>query len=538
MRNVVNLLVGLALVGAAVGIVVKVILPRLQQNSASQAPKPPPIKLASLPAEFVKRVNAAPDHKAAELLRGGRDQYDRPNERAELNSLTKERRRVARTNLDKQIESLVQEHRYSDAVRTSRRFSSAWGTPGPIDAIRKRQTDEVAIRKAEADALVNDGRYVAARESLTPPEGLFEAEAITQFAEHLDVVVRRIRVRSYRAAGHTPVLEVGPAQPPKKGRPSMPPALPGAPHADVKRIGEARALLARMAALFQAGNYGPLVKATKNLRGYFGDLAFVKRKRDSLHAILLFARYKSQGIKGLFSATESNLLGSAIRLVYRFETRAELFDWEQMKPIPHKSNGKFELVRSGVRGTGVAALVQRAYFTGKITLSCKSTPQKPESHGLAFYEAGNEQRQVILLATNHWFTEGENYVKKRAGHSILLIGKGVNNDVPSNTPDVGFVFKGPSRTKPSPPGGKEIELRLEFEDSRVKGEVRYRGTKAQLGVEARGDDGRGFERHRPALFVVEAGVVFREVEIRGNLHPSFARERERELLDLADAAFE
>lgn len=537
MRNVVTLLVGLVLIGAAAAIVIKIILPQLQGTRTAQAPEPPPVELASLPAEFVARVNAAPDLAAAELLRTARDRYHRPNEAAELSSLRKERRRVARTNLDAQIETLTEEHRYVDALQTSRRFSKAWGTPGPIDEIRKEQSDEVTARKAEADALVEDGRYVAARESLAPPSGLFEKDATDAFAEYLTKIIRRIRVRSYRADGNTPVLE---SEVPiaKKGRPSPPPTLPGAPHPDVKRIGEARALLRRMAGLFQSGSYGPLVKATKELTGYYGDLDFVKTRQDSLHAILQFARYKSEGMKGLFSATEANMMGNAVRLVYRFENRSELYDWEQMKPIPHAKDGEFEFVRRGVRGTGVAALVHRGFFTGKVTLSCRSTPHKPESHGLAFYEADNEQRQVILLATNHWFTEGENYVKKRAGHSILLIGKGVNNDVASDSPEVGFVFKGPSRTKPSPPAGKEIELRLEFEDGRVKGEVRYGSGNAQLGVEARGDDGRGFQRHRPALFVVEAGVVFREVEIRGNLHPSFRRERERELLDLADAAFE
>ena len=145
---------------------------------------------------------------------------------------------------------------------------------------------------------------------------------------------------------------------------------------------------------------------------------------------------------------------------------------------------------------------------------------------------------ILLLATNHWFVEGENYVKKRPGHSMLLIGKGVNNDVSVDSPEIGFVFKGPSITKPAPRAGTEIGLKLVVEPGRARGEVSWKGKTGTMNVEAKGDDGRGFQRHRPTLYVIEAGVVFREVEIRGNLHPSFVGERERELLDLAGSLFD
>ena len=56
------------------------------------------------------------------------------------------------------------------------------------------------------------------------------------------------------------------------------------------------------------------------------------------------------------------------------------------------------------------------------------------------------------------------------------------------------------------------------------------------GENARGDDGRGFQRHRPTLFVVQAGVIFRNIRIRGRIDPAFEREREQELLDGVEAA--
>ena len=48
----------------------------------------------------------------------------------------------------------------------------------------------------------------------------------------------------------------------------------------------------------------------------------------------------------------------------------------------------------------------------------------------------------------------------------------------------------------------------------------------------KGDDGRSIKRLRPALFVLENGVVFKDVVIKGTLHASFQRERVQELLDL------
>jgi hypothetical protein len=536
-KNVATPLLGLLLLAAAGWVGWKFVLPKLQKPARSGESSLPSVEVAGLPADFVTRIETVGDLEAADLLRSARNRYTLPRQKIEFADLRQRRRARALANLERTIEALLEESRCADALRRITEFERGWGDSGRSDGVREEQKRLIAERLAEVDALVEDGRYVAAREACIPPEGLFDESAAQAFRDHAKAVEKRIRIRSYRSNAHTPVLDSGPAPKPTQARPSAPPPLPGAPHADVKRMGEARALLLRMAKLFRAGQYGPLVKATDNLLGYFGDLKYIRRRNESLQAMLSFARYKNDGVKGLFHATEVNMLGAALQLTYRFATPEELLDWEELKPIPHAKNGKFEQARNGVRGTGVASLVLHGFFDSNVRMSCVSKPQKPQSHGIAFFESDNEQRQVILLATNHWFTEGENYVKKRPGHSILLIGKGVNNDVPVDSPEIGFVFKGPSRARPSPPGGAEIDLSLSLSGDQLKAEVGYKGDRAKLGIQARGDDGRGFQRHRPTLFVIEAGVVFREVKIRGKLHPDFVREREGELLDLAETAF-
>jgi hypothetical protein len=139
----------------------------------------------------------------------------------------------------------------------------------------------------------------------------------------------------------------------------------------------------------------------------------------------------------------------------------------------------------------------------------------------------------MLLVTNHWFTEGENYVKQRPGHSLLMIGKGVNADVPVDAPEVGFVFRGGSITKPDPPAGAELGLSFELKENRMTGDVSWQLETGTLREDAIGDDGRTIERLRPALYVVDAAVLFREVVIEGTLHPDFEKAR---LRDLAEAA--
>ncbi|MEM8886337.1 MAG: hypothetical protein AAGD14_19940, partial [Planctomycetota bacterium] len=478
----------------------------------------------------------ADDWPCSARVRAAAVKYSLPTPRWALAALRQRRGATARKNLDAEVERLLEELRYVDAIDAVKRYQKSWGKADWIERVREEQTKQVEQRFADAKVLVQEGRYVAAREAVLIPPERFEAEAVEKNKEYRHAVEKLIRIHQYSGAERIPTMDGDPPPPPKAGRPSPPPALPGAPHADVKRLYEARALMVKASALFRSGQFGQLATAAEELVGYFGDLDYVSRRADGIQAMLTYARYKSQGLKGLFHATEVKKQGSGVKLTYHFEKPEEMLDWEPMKPIPHAQNGEFVQARRGVRGTGVAGYVLYGFFDGNVQMSCISKPQKPQSHGIGFFEAGKETRQVMLLATNHWFVEGENYVKKRPGHSILLIGKGVNVDVAVDSPEIGFVFKGASITNPDPPAGAEIKLKLQMEGDQVEGQVGYRGKTGTLKRQAKGDDGRGFQRHRPALYVIETGVIFREVVIRGRLHPSFVREREGELLDLIESA--
>ena len=114
-----------------------------------------------------------------------------------------------------------------------------------------------------------------------------------------------------------------------------------------------------------------------------------------------------------------------------------------------------------------------------------------------------------------------------------MFGKGVNADVPVDAPDTGFIFRGPSITRPDLPGGAEVELSFAFEGKQMAGEVEYRGERGGRRGSTIGDDGRGIDRVRPGLFVIANRVLFKEIVVEGRLHPGFEKRRVSALLDLA-----
>jgi len=538
MRNVGTLLVGLLLLGGAAAIGWRVVLPALRAPKSSAAPTGEAAD-QTLPPDFVARFDAADDIEASELLFVGRERYTSAGQRAELTSLRVRRGSQARSRFVERLHAWIGQAQYVEARRELARFAGHWRAAAKdLDAmLDAAQELDVQRRLADADQLVEDRRYDAARESLDIPAGCFEPAANARIQQHRAKIDRRIRVRQHESANNIIVIDGGPVPEPKAGHPSAPPPLPGHPHADVKRLAEARALIAKAGALFRAGKHAQLAKAVEDLVGYFGDLKMVKRRIDGLRSVRAYARYKTIGFRGLFHATKVVVKGKRVSLTYTFASDDEYFDWEAMKLFPHADSGQFETARLGVRGTGVDGYVNRAFFSAEdVELSCEAHIQSPRSHGIGFVEAGNENRQVLLLATNHWFTEGENYVKQRPGHSILLIGKGVNNDVPVDSPETGFVFKGPSYTKPDPTPGARIKESIAMLGANVRATVEWRGRDSTLQVSARGDDGRGFKRHRPALYVVQAGVIFRNIRIRGRIDPAFEKERESELLDAVESA--
>jgi len=351
----------------------------------------------------------------------------------------------------------------------------------------------------------------------------------------MDALERRIRVHQHERTGRptgggatpTPVVRV-------VGQPGPPPALPGLPHPDVRRLDEARRLTANAKKLFHDSRFEPAAKALADLLGFYPDLPYVKRNHDAIDAVRALSRHRAEGLGGLLHATKTVRKGKRIILTYRFTNADEELDWEELSNIPHKDSGRFEVAREGVRGNGVMSYLHRAYFKNAVSIRCESHIQRARTHGLGFCQHGTETRMILLLATNHWFVEGENYVLERPGHSLLMIGKGTNNDVPVDSPETGFIFEGATRTSPNPPGGSMINLRFSIDGNRMKGSVAYKGDEATLPGEAVGDDGRGIAKVRPSLFVVQNSVLFREIVIDGVLHPDWEKERVTELLQMAE----
>jgi hypothetical protein len=109
----------------------------------------------------------------------------------------------------------------------------------------------------------------------------------------------------------------------------------------------------------------------------------------------------------------------------------------------------------------------------------------------------------------------------------------VNADVPVDSPDIGFIFRGASITRPWPAEGAEIGLSFTLRGDQMAGEISYKGADGGRRGSALGDDGRGVERTRPGLIVIDNSVTFSEIVIEGRLHPSFESRRVAQLLETA-----
>jgi hypothetical protein len=177
--------------------------------------------------------------------------------------------------------------------------------------------------------------------------------------------------------------------------------------------------------------------------------------------------------------------------------------------------------------------LHRGVFENDVEIRCEVAPNKAQTHGLMFAQSELETRQLMWVVTNHWLVEGENYVLERPGHSILMFGKGVNNDVPVDSPEIGFIFRGATLTSPNPVTGEAFRISFSLRGDTMKGTIECRDGKGSRAGSALGDDGRGIERVRPGLIVIQNTVVFRDIVIQGRLHPSFEKRRIAQLLDLA-----
>jgi len=506
-------------------------------------PAPPPVPAApGLSRIDRESLDRASPYEVPALFREAIDRTPSPAAREELRQLFARRADEADAALASDIEELRADHRYQDAVRAAGRYASAWhdlAVGAHADALvaelRAEQKEQVARRGDDALVLLEEGRFDGAREALRTGWQIEEvyAEELRQKEEALE---RLIRVREYEAArGLAAGLAVSKPPVSAPGTPPAPPPLPGAPHVDVKRLAEARALLASARHAFDQGRFEPAAKALADVIGFYGDLRFVSRRQAAITALALLARHGTSGISGLFRATEVKRDGMRIKLRYKFEKEEELLDWEEFQPVPRPGGGSFERIADGVRGHGVMAFLLRAFFENDVSVRCITRPRFLKSHGLVFAQDGLETRFLLWMVTNHFFVEGENYVKERPGHSILMFGKGVNNDVPVDSPEMGFIFRGPSITTPELVAGEEALLGFAARGDQMAGEVIFKGDRGGRSGSTLGDDGKGIERLRPGLVVLDNTVVFKDVLIEGKLHKDFERARVNALLEAVAA---
>ena len=540
MRNVVKGLLALALFAASAWIGIEVIAPALRMGK--QAP-PPTTAAEGLPRALRQRIAEASDDEIGTVLREALARHKDHILEDELRGIALRRAVEATPKLWKSLDHHVSEFRYRSAIELLERFRKRWrgitsaatAARDKIKELREEQQAQVDGRFRESDEARDAGRWEAARETLKT-NWEFEAVYRKLLDDRLVVVERRIRALLLQGPGSRPPGPLPTTHTPAPAATvilSRPPPLPGYPHPDVKRLAEARVLVRKAKSLFGSGRHVAATKALDDLLGYYGDLAYVKRNREAASAMAVLSRFKAtRSLAAFFHAAKATVKGRRVTLRYNFTTSDEHLDWIAERTLPYQSTGEFEPARKGVRGTGGMSFLLRAFFENNVSMKCLAKIQKPRSHGLLFCQDGNETRQLMRLVTNHKIVEGENYVKPRPGHSVLMFGKGTNNDVPIDSPDTGFIFKGASKTSPAPSPGATLSLSFAVRGDNMVGTVSYRGASATLTYHTKGDDGRSIKRLRPALFVIENGVVFREIVIKGTLHPRFERERVEELLDL------
>lgn len=501
-------------------------------------PPPPPSRLAGVDLDALDRAS----HLEAPLLyRLAIERTADAKARAELEARFARRAGQAFDALAPEVERLRAGHRYGEAATTLARHVSAWkGTAFEARAdallleLRAEQQEQVDRRGEEAMTLLEERRFDGAREALRTGWQL-EAPYVEALKEKSAALERLIRVRQHEDAKGPVVSAPKPPVAETPGAPPPPPPLPGAPHADVKRLAEARALLASARRAFDERRFAPAAKALADVVGFYGDLRYVSRRQEAITALAALSRHGSSGISGLFRAPEVKREGTRLRLRYKFETEEEMLDWEAFQPVPHPGGGGYERIAGGVRGTGVMAFLLRAFFDNDVTIRCTARTRAPRSHGLVFAQEGLETRFLLWMVSNHFFVEGENYVKERPGHAILMFGKGVNNDVPVDSPEIGFIFRGDSATKPELVAGEDAVLAFAARKDTMSGEVLFRGDRGARSGSTLGDDGKGIGRLRPGLVVLDCTAVFGDVLVEGQLHSEFERARINALLDAAAA---
>ncbi len=544
MRNVVKPALAVVLFGTALAIGWQ-FLPHQEARKVPAGAQPELTEAARRElAPWRKRVARADAVAAADVLREARRDVLGQEAQAALVAWSVELGQHALKQAQREIDDACTRYQYVTARRAAERYRRAWATfpvhaeMAKLPAAVVAEADATIGRRIrEADDLLRRGRPDAAREALAVQLELDEAHQ-QRWNDAIAALDRRIRVHDWKQARGTKAPGVNPgARPPAPSGITvelhLPPALPGYPPADVKRLAEAETMLQEARAAFAKGRFQPAAETLTKLQSFYGDLRFVKGRAEGISAVHALARYRTLGLSGLFHATKVTRRGKRHVLRYDFKTDAEMLDWEPMQLLAHQDDGKFERSPTGVQGSGVAWLIHRGFFDGPTTIRCKARANQQKAHGLVLCQEGNETRHLLWLISNHWLVEGENYVKARPGHSVLMFGKGVNRDVPVESPEVGFIFRGASLSKPQPNQSEVVTLSFGWAKNRMKGVIRTRYGEGEREDVATGDDGRGMSRLRPGLMVVQNAVTFREVEIEGRLHKEYEKKRVNELLELA-----
>ncbi|MHC4960406.1 MAG: hypothetical protein ACYTGN_18815 [Planctomycetota bacterium] len=540
MSNVAKPLLVLALFGALGLLGYKLIWPALRPAAPERAPE---AEFRGLPKDVVQAIENAAPTDAPELLRDAQAKFGGALARGELATLRERAEARATKAAALEADTLLEQHRYASAVRVISVYRQAWSGTAlartltkRLDEVREEQQAIVDGRFEEADAMVLANREEGARETLITGWEL-ETPYRQQLARKSEEIERILAARGREASDSPTAVPAPAARPtPVAAMLAPPPPLPGSPPGEVRRLADARALLERGKSLFAGRRFQPAIKALDEFVGYYSDMAFVERNRDAVDAMLKLSRHGMLGLQGLFNAASIKLKGRRVTLTYDFTDDGQYRDWEEGPTFEIQEGGRFEKARSGVRGTGGTSFLLRAFFENDVSLRAKARIEKPRSHGLLFCQDEVETRQLMLLATNHKIVEGENYVKERPGHSLLMWGRGTNVDVKANAPETAFIFKGDSKTKPKPPGGSTLTETFTVKGDHMVGTVSHKGDSCTLTWHTKGDDGRSIRDLRPGLFVLEAGVVFSDVVIQGTLGPRFERTMLDELIDIAATA--
>ncbi|MCU0725704.1 MAG: protein kinase [Planctomycetes bacterium] len=239
------------------------------------------------------------------------------------------------------------------------------------------------------------------------------------------------------------------------------------------------------------------------------------------------ARLERDGPAALFHGKVDLRRERDITIRYTFETAAEEEDWTFIKPFADPRLGSFDHREEGMHGRGVGALVHSAVFEATtLRMFAKIRADVPHDFGMAFFEPEDMMRYFLFTVQNRFFTIGKD--RKPVEENVVWVfgGGAWSATDPGN---IGFVFKAKS---PQPPvsAGEWLDLDSTFDRDRVSMTVKK---STPITGSSLGDDGYRFPALRPAVYVLGAEAVFKEIVLTGTLSEGWLRgvmKRERDRL--------